>query len=161
MRVTYCEQWNDRLRAPAGERSEEEARRLDAAGELYSVVLGDPSSPDAEVQVYWKNSVLTVSFMDKSARRHVKYVFRKMDEKRLFLTDVTTWTYPEGARFIFEATRIEHILFQPDGYSHKRVDDKSSDNIEISEYRDVPVDANWEPVPEFGDWESVTRYQRD
>jgi hypothetical protein len=161
VQVTYCERWNDQLHAPVGERSADEARALDAAGKPYAVVIGDPSAPDAEVQVHWKNSLLAVSFIDEAGRTHLKYVFRKVDDQRLFLSEVTTWTYPQDARFKFEATKVENIFFQPDGYSRVRLNDKSSDNIEISEYRDVPVDSNWEPVPKFGEWSSVARYQRN
>jgi hypothetical protein len=29
------------------------------------------------------------------------------------------------------------------------------------EYTDVPVEANWEPIPRFGDYRSIARYERD
>lgn len=161
MQVTYCELWSDQLRAPVGEKTEDAARKLDAQGKPYSVVIGDPSAPDSQVQVHWKNSLLAVSFIDDAGRTNVKYVFKKMDAERLFLSEVSVWTYPDGARFKFEASKIENVLFKPDGYSRKRVDDKSSDDIETAEYTDVPVDSNWEPVPKFGEWESVIRYERN
>jgi hypothetical protein len=160
VQVTYCELWSGQLRAPVGQMSEEAARRLDSRGKPYNVVIGDPSAPDAEIQVRWKNSYLSVSFIDDAGRAYAKYVFRKADEQQLFLSEVTVWTYPEGARLKSEAARIENILFKPDGYSRKRVDDSSSDNIEISEYKDVSMDSNWEPVPRFGEWGSVIRYER-
>jgi hypothetical protein len=69
--------------------------------------------------------------------------------------------HPHPARFKFEAAKVENIFFQPYGYSHVRLNNKSSDNIEISEYRDVPVDSDWEPVPKFGEWRSAARYQRN
>jgi hypothetical protein len=161
LRVTYCELWSDQTRAPIGEMGEGAARKLDSQGKRYSVVIGDPASPDTEVTVHWQKSYLAVSFIDEQGRTHVQYVFTKVDEKRLFLSEVTIWTYPDGARFKFEANRIENILIKPDGYSRKRIDDKSSNNIEVSESTDVPVDSNWEPVPVFGEWDSVIRYERD
>ena len=31
----------------------------------------------------------------------------------------------------------------------------------IEEFMDVPLDINWEPVPVFGDYTSVTRVDRE
>lgn len=161
MQVTYCELWSAHLRAPVGQMSEQTARKLDSQGKPYNVVIGDPSAPDSEVQVRWKNAYLSVSFIDDAGRTHAKYDFRKTDEQRLFLSEVTVWTYPEGARLKSEAARVEDILFKPNGYSRKRVNDSSSDNIEISEYTDISMDSNWEPIPQFGEWDSVIRYERN
>jgi hypothetical protein len=161
MQVTYCELWSDQLRAPSEVMGAEQARARDAAGEPYCVVLGDASAPQAVIEVAWKNSYLGVSFIDEAGRTHTSYDFEKVDESRLFMTEVTVWTYPEGAQFKFEASVIESVEFQPDGYASRTVDDKSSDQVKETEYANVPVDTNWEPVPEFGHWESVARYDRD
>src|SRR5690606_16085557 len=32
---------------------------------------------------------------------------------------------------------------RPDGYLQTKVDDQDSDQVAVTEYRDVPVDANW------------------
>src|SRR5690606_34236790 len=44
---------------------------------------------------------------------------------------------------------------RPDGYLQTKVDDQDSDQVAVTEYRDVPVDANW--FPRFGEWESAVR----
>lgn len=161
MQVTYCELWSDQLRSPTDEMSEEQARTRDAKGEPYCVVLGDPAAPQAVLEVAWKNSYIGVSFIDEEGRTHTSYDFRKQDDGRLFMTEVTVWTYPEGAQFEFEASVIENVYFRPDGYARRTLDDRSSDQIKATEYADVPMDTNWEPVPEFGHWESIARYDRD
>lgn len=161
MQVTYCEVWSDQFRSPTDEMTEEAARARDKKGELYCVVLGSPTSPEAVLEVVWKNSYLGVEFIDDLGRTHTKYIFQKIESGKLFMTEVVIWTYPEGARFEFEAEVIESVFFRPDGYVRRTVDDNTSDRKEITEYADVPLDANWEPVPEFGYWESVARYDRE
>lgn len=161
MQVTYCELWSDQLRSPVDEMSVATARGRNSAGQHYCAVLGDPSSPKAVLNIAWENDYLGVSFIDSEGRTHTKYVFRKMDGNKLFMTEVTAWHYPEGAQFEFEADVIESAEFRPDGYASRTLDDSSSDQIQKTEYMDVPVDTNWEPVPEFGHWESVARYDRD
>lgn len=160
MRTTYCEQWSDELRSPSDELTEAAARERDARGEHYCVVLGDPATPSAIVDITWENGFVSVSFVDDEGRTHTSYIFRKMDDTRLFMTEVTTWHYPEGTRYEFEADVIESAEFRPDGYASRTVDDSSSDRITKSEYTDIPVDSNWEPIPAFGDWASVARYDR-
>jgi hypothetical protein len=32
--------------------------------------------------------------------------------------------------------------------------------IEEADYRDIDVSTHWEPVPEFGEWASITRFDR-
>ena len=161
MQVSYCELWSDRLRAPVGRLSEAAARRLDSRGQRYSFAIGDPSAPDVAGTVHWKKSCLAVSFIDKAGRKQVRYVFTMIDEHRLFLANVIAWAYPEGARFEFEATRIESILCKPSGYTRRKVEDKRSGTVGLAEYAGVPMDSNWEPVPRFGDWVSVIRYERN
>jgi hypothetical protein len=159
MKATYCEVWSDELRSPKDLMSEDEARRRDAKGESYCVVLGDTASPQAVIEVVPENSYLKVDFVDAEGRTHTSYGFDQVDESRLFLESVTTWSYPDGAQFEFDANKIQSFHFQPNGHTIQRVDDKSSDHIETEE-RVIPVDANWEPKPKFGDWKSIARYDR-
>lgn len=161
MQITYCEAWSDQLRSPTNVMGEPQARERDRRGEPYCVVLGNTASPEAILEVAWENAYLGVSFIDEEGRIHTKYIFRKMENGKLFLRDVTVWNYPEGAQFEFEADHIESVEFRPDGYASRTVDDSASDQIEKTEYTDVPVETNWEPVPEFGHWESVARYDRE
>jgi hypothetical protein len=161
VQVSYCELWSDRLRRPVGQLSEDAARQLDWRGQRYGFVVGDPFAPDLEVTVHWKKSCLTVSFIDDAGRKHVRYMFRLIDEHRLFLGNVIAWEYVEGARYEFEAARIESVLCKPSGYLRRKLEDKNSKTVQISEYTSVPVNSNWEPSPQFGDWGSVIRYERN
>lgn len=157
MRVAYCELWRTQ---PVGSMTEAAARKLDGQGEPYTVVVGDGVAPAAVIDVCWKNAYLGVSFKDLRGRTDLRYSFTRVDDQRLFLSDVTWWHYPEGARFEFEADRIESRTYRPDGYVSRRVDDTGADFIEISEHLDMPVEAHWERVPAFGRWAAVARYDR-
>lgn len=161
LQVTYCELWSNKLRSPTDVLTEAEARDRDARGEQYCVVLGDPGAPQAILDIAWVNSALRVSFVDEEGRSHTEYLFRKMENGKLFMHDATTWTYPEGSRRKSQASHIEEAQFRPDGYASRTIDDSSAGQIEKTEYTDVPVENNWEPMPEFGHWESVARYDRD
>jgi hypothetical protein len=159
--VTYCELWSGKLRSPTGVLTEAEARDRDARGELYCVVLGDPAAPRIILEVAWMNAALGVSFFDEEGRMHTEYLFGKTDTGKLFMHNVTTWSYPEGARSKSQASYIETAQFRPDGYASRTLENSSAGRIKKTEYTDVPMDANWEPIPEFGHWESVARYDRD
>lgn len=160
LQVTYCELWSGKVRSPTGVLTEAGARDRDAGGEQYCVVLGDPAAPQAILEIAWENSALSVSFVDEEGRTHTQYLFRTMDNGKLFMHDATTWTYPEGACRKSQASYIETAQFRPDGYASRAIDDSSAGRTEKTEYTDVPVETNWEPVPEFGHWESVARYDR-
>lgn len=160
MQITYCETWSSQLRSPADEMSADRARERDAKGQDYCVVLGDPSVPQAVLEVVWENDHIGVNFIDDEGRTHTAYSFTKTDG-RLFMTDVTVWSYEEGAEDMSGAHRIESVEFQPDGYACRTIDDDSLDHVKETEYKDVPVATNWEPLPEFGHWESIARFDRD
>ena len=161
MQVTYCALWSDQRRAPTDVMSEEQARGLDRLGEPYAVVLGEPTAPDAVVEVAWKNEHLGVLFIDGQGRVHSKYSFRRQRDSRLFLSGITMWTYSAEAQFEFEADVVERITFRQDGYVRREIDDAESADLQLTEYQDVPMESNWELVPRFGDWRSVARYDRD
>jgi len=126
------------------------------------VVLGDPTSPEKIIEVVWENDHVGVVFFDRLQRQAVHYSFRRIDDKTMFLTSITNWQYPDdNAKLINESCRIESIDYQSDGIVEHEVRDKQADEIRRTKYRDVNTDINWEPVPTFGDWASITRFERD
>jgi hypothetical protein len=161
MQVTYCELWSDEIRSPVNPMAVAVARDLNDKGAGYSAVIGNPSSPDVVLDVAWSNSFLAASFIDAQGRTHTKYSFNRIDDSRLFLSEVMVWTYSGDAKYEFEADVVETATFRTDGYVRREIDDADSQNIQVSEYSDVPVELNWEPVPRFGDWASVARYDRE
>jgi hypothetical protein len=160
MQATYCELWSDPIHEPAEPMSADLAQLLDRKGEPYAVALCMLASLDVLIEVDWQNSHLGVWFSDEEGRRDLHYAFTRVDDRRLFLSEATLWTYPDGAAFLFEASVVEAISFRVDGCVKQTIDDSSADSIKVFEYSGVPVHTNWEPVPTFGDWTSVARRDR-
>lgn len=161
-RVTYCERWNGTLHKPIGVMSMDEARQRNDAGELYSVALGDPTHPDAFIEINWTLNYLGVWFFDEKCRRVLKYVFERVNDDQMFMTELGTWEYPpEAGSGLNEASFIETVLYSQDGTVRHREKDKRASEVRTKDIRDVPVDINWETVPEFGQWDSVARHDRE
>jgi hypothetical protein len=162
MPVTYSRRWNFRRNRPIDPLTEDEARALDASGELYTAVLGDPAAPDQVIEVTRGNGHLGTVFFDKNQRQSVLFTFSRADDGKLFLREITRWQYPDDdARTISEATTIEKVGYEPDGIVHREVRDRAANQVTRTDYRDVNLDINWEPEPEFGDWASIARFERD
>ncbi|SDU33175.1 hypothetical protein [Jiangella alkaliphila] len=145
--------------------TEEEARVRDGAGEEYTAVLPPRTGTTFPVLVtpVWKTGVVAVTFLDDVGRKATEYTFMKKAEDRLFLTRVHLWTYPNdqpGLRLSDSASH-ETVHLREDGYVKRVVKNKVENVQETVEYDDVPVDANWEPIPSFGDYGSIARYERD
>lgn len=161
MQVTYCELWSSKRRKPTGEMGVDQARQRDTDGESYCVVLGDSSAPQAVIEVAPENKFIGVNFVDDEGRTHTALSFVNIGEGKFFMDEFVMWSYEPGAGNMSGANRIESLEYRPDGYLRRTIDDDSSDRIEVIEYKDVPVDVNWEPEPKFGNWASIARYDRD
>ena len=161
MQVSYCRRWNFRRDRPIDPLTEDEARRQDAAGELYTVVLGDPAGPEKIIEVVWENKHLGVIFFDRLQRQSIRYSFTRVDDDTMFLRSITNWKYDDDtAKTINESSRIEHIEYHQDGIVEHEVRDEQAGEIRTKKIRDVKLDINWEPIPTFGDWEYIARYDR-
>src|SRR5918998_5568452 len=123
-----------------------------AAGNGYPVL----------VPPVWKNDFVAVTFLDEAGRQYMEYSFTKKDEKRLFLGRVFIWTYPsdDPKLSLGDSVKREDIRYREDGYVKRIVIDETEAVKDTTEYPDVPVDDNWEPVPEFGDYRSLARKER-
>lgn len=71
------------------------------------------------------------------------------------------WDIPGGYVEPGEANYIETVLYGQDGVVRYREKDKLAGEVRNKSIRDVPLDINWERVPEFGNWDSVPRYDRE
>jgi hypothetical protein len=159
--VVFCERWHSTRHEPVGELSEAQARRRDSAGEPYLVVLGDKNRPDSLVEVNWSQEYLGTWFFDDKLRRYVSYAFRRISGTTLFLEQIMMWEYPDDAEDdLYTASKVTTFAYQEDGIAHEIIADSAADTEETISRSDVPLDINWEPVPEFGDWTRVSRWDR-
>ena len=160
--AVFCERWHDGEHRPSGVISESAARRRDARGQPYLVVLGDQRRPDALIEVNWSLDFLGTWFLDDKLRRNLKYSFARVDAKTLFLEQIILWEYPEDAvRDLDTATKITTLTYNQDGVVHEAIDDSVAGTVEVISRSDVALDINWEQVPKFGDWSRVARWDRE
>jgi hypothetical protein len=160
--AVYCERWHGREHRPVDVIGEAEARSRDGRGDPYVVVLGDQERPDAIVEVNWSLDYLGTWFLDDKLRRNLKYSFGRVDPKTMFLQQIMLWEYPEDAvRDLNTATKVTTLAYSQDGIVHEAIDDSVAGTEEVISRSDVPLDINWEKVPDFGDWSSVARWNRE
>ncbi|GAA4411123.1 hypothetical protein ACFQV2_11860 [Actinokineospora soli] len=163
--VNYCFKWNYADGAPGEPLTEAEARVKDGAGEEYTAIM-EPR-PGAQsptlVTVVWKTGVVVVTFLDDPGRKATEYTFMKKTGESLFLTRISIWTYPsaEPGLRLSDSSTHETITYREDGYVKRVIKNKAERTQETVEYTDVPVSTNWEPVPAFGDYRSIARFERD
>jgi hypothetical protein len=162
--IEYCHSWNSRRNRVGVALTEGEARARNASGEEFIAVLRSAGGGQPVlVTVSGETDVITVTFRDRHGRQNLKYWFGKVDgDERLFLRTVMFWEYPSDDPKLrqSEATKVEETAFRPDGYVKRVVIDSVEQEKETTEYNSVPVDGNWEPVPEFGDYWSIARRER-
>lgn len=160
MQVTYCRRWNFLYGGPIDPLTVEQARAADGTGDAYAVGIGDTSDPDVVLEVTWQNDYLGVWFFDKHGRQSIKYSFGRV-EGRLFLDEMTRWEYPSPeSRSLIDARLIETIFYSQDGTVRDEIIDKTAAQRRVTDRHSVDVSPNWEPAPEFGDWLSVSRFDR-
>jgi hypothetical protein len=112
--------------------------------------------------VNWSLGFLGTWFLDDKRRRNLNYSFARVDPKTLFLEEITLWEYPEDAvRDLDTATKVTTLSYQQDGVVHEAMDDSVAGTEEVISRSGVPLDINWEQVPEFGDWSRVARWNRE
>jgi hypothetical protein len=154
--VTYAARWSEPVGGPVDELDEDEAQRRHEAGELYTAILGDGMTPRAYVEVRLEKGFVGVHFLDDDGRNFATYLFGKQaDDDALFLERATWREYDEDG----ELVRGEAYFFKPDGTIHVESKDYVEREASRGDKRD-DVSGNWEPVPEFGRYESVTRLER-
>lgn len=162
--VEYTWKWNyleNRVGVPL---SEPEARLRHDNGEDYIALLG--RSPNTchpiLVTLSINHEYASTEFLDKHGRPYIKYHFRQKNKEMMFLETVHIWHYPDEDPDLSrkDSNANEKYTYRENGYA-KHVSINEDENVkETIEYTDVPVEMNWEPVPEFGDFKSIARWER-
>ncbi|THA74481.1 hypothetical protein E6R60_20330 [Streptomyces sp. A0642] len=161
MTWTYCEQWNELSEQPMNPLSIDEARSRHAAGELYTALPpfhGKPS-PALRVEIRRETGYAAVIFMDAYGRNELDYTFSVIDDS-LFLEQMFSYDYggSEERGGYADAESVESFTFAPDGVVWRTVESGAEATREGRQ--GVDVACNWEPFPEFGEYESLTRWDR-
>jgi hypothetical protein len=161
--VSYGERWNPMLGRPVDEIFPDEARRRYVDGPWFTAVIGNRARPESYIEIDPEKGFFGVHFLDTRGSVWLKYSFRRVDGRRLFLERVTRWLYPEdGQRHVnMDAVLVEKVHLRPDGTVERTTVDNRTGEGRKERLADVPMDASWEAVPEFGDFDSIARLDRD
>jgi hypothetical protein len=171
MRYIYCQHWDERQREPRGLLAEAEARCRYAGdvrepdnwftvavvgeeGEFEDVLMG-------VLEVLPYGDYIRTRIIDQLNRVVVVYHFKSNDE-RMFLQGIVHYTYADDSNYyrLSQSAVVDSLDFRAeDSYMEYRVDDHSQPTVEVREYRDVDLSANWEPLPAFGEWDKFVRYR--
>jgi hypothetical protein len=154
--VSYSKRWTSRRRSAVEPLDPDEARRRHEAGELYTAIIGDPDRPRAYVEVRPEAGFVSVHFLDDDRRDVMEYVFaRDGGDGDLFLEQVIRRELGDGG----EPQLVETHFFDRGGIVHVEKKDYAT---RMQESFDVEADVsgNWEPMPEFGRYESIARVER-
>jgi hypothetical protein len=153
--ITYGERWGANFKKLVHPTSPEKAKRAHDSRKLYAAAIGPPQSPWCVVTMNLELNYVGVTFLDQHVRSYLNYDFEERDD-RLFLMTATERFY-EGASD--KVLKGNICRFSPDG----KVVVKKTDVVQgftDSGERWIDVSDNWEPIPEFGQYESITRKGR-
>lgn len=158
---SYCKEWNYVTAKPIDAISEERARSRDAEGSQYAVLF-HTSSGDVErsLTIVWQNEYIGVDFLDEVGRPVLHYSFQVIRNNWMFLSQVTIHEWGQSGRWLSDSLSFETYHYKQDGTVAREVADQRAKRVARETRVDVPVDVHWEPVPEFGDWASIARYDR-
>jgi hypothetical protein len=154
----YAEGWSGRLILPIDEATARKRHRPGAEG-VYAVALGDPVKVVG--QVNRELHFVGVIFPDRLMRPSIDFSFYGKGE-RLFLRHIAEWQYAGDSEADRKATVGRDRTFGEDGslriatYNLVR-----KENLFETAQEPVDISTHWEPSPEFGDWASITRPDRD
>lgn len=162
MNYLYGVNWHDQLRKPIRPLTAAAAKRKFGSGPQLSVSAGPALEagvvPDFTLLVGAEGSSVAAVFYDASGTVTTRYDFSVPDggdHDRLFLHQVTLWSYPEGDRWfdLMHARATIIVQFRPDGWARRRFAQTGAPQAHVTEYVDVDVSQHWEDRPSFGDWD--------
>jgi len=159
MEINYCRQWSRHHKRFHEPLTEAEAREAHSNGKLYTAVLGNRERPYCFLELSAYRSV-SVNFLDAFQRIYLDYSFQEMNGRpnELFLSLACIREFfelsddPIRAPVCFFKTDgqlvIDHTEFNP-ATRVERI-------VEREELR-TDVSDHWEPYPEFGQYEGLSR----
>ncbi len=176
MHLVFGKLWNNDLLLMVDPVSEEDARAAYEKGAeimvaggrvpLSTVEAGSDDRPVDPEPATWSlyaeldRGYVEVEFFNAFGTREATYSFDRQDDGRLFLTEVGEYDFAERTMDTDDNdwTSVEEHAFAPDGTSSKVV--RTRTGVTMEEFTGTDVERNWEPVPAWGEWDSITRRQR-
>ncbi len=159
MEINYCTQWSRGRKRFHQPMTEAQARETHQKGKLYTAVLGDPQRPDCFLEFSAYRSV-AVEFLDALQRTYLNYSFQELEARpnELFLSMACIRELSEHSD---GSIRGPVCFFKPDGQlviHHTEYNPATrKDRIVAEEELRTDVSGHWEPYPEFGHYEGLSR----
>ena len=151
MTLTYSDGWDRHHNCPGEPWNAEKARKAHEARELYAVAIGPADQPTAYIE--FNIGYAGLALLDEMGREPMVYVFDEQEPGRLFLQEV------KSREFVGDTDEVEDATiygFYPEG---RMVIQECDVQTEMAVDREgmTDVSENWEPYPEFGEYESLLR----
>jgi hypothetical protein len=158
MSVTYCEQWSRHYSYPHTPLTQEQARKRHEKGKLYTALVGDPARPCCFLEFSEFRSVC-VEFLDGWLRSIRAYSFQEKRPGDLFLSAATLRQFAAGAA---NPHWGDIYYFDEDGRMviHRAEITPKATTIVSREETTTDVSHNWEPFPEFGQYQGLAAFDR-
>ncbi|MEV6661749.1 hypothetical protein [Nocardia fluminea] len=155
--------WDFQSNIPIDELSESEARERGEHGLLYCAgfEVGAALNSRRVLEINWGQDYLGVWFFDEAGRQSTRYAFDKVSPTEMFLSEVMVYSYA-GSEYAEppESESSVSIYYSQDGRLTEVTSSKAGAYNDIVEFDNISVESNYEPLPVFGDWGSVARYNR-
>lgn len=127
---------------------------------FYQVtILDNNNQPFANIVF---NDCAIVEFLNKDHRKFLSYTFHIVD-KKYFMDKVHYWEYIGDSMEYSKSVIVDELyLISPSGEIKTTVKNKSEDtwNVMEEKFTDIDVKFNWEPFPEFGQYENLAKMDR-
>ncbi len=157
--ISYGNLWNRSTHSFGESLTEDEARRRHEARERYAVLLEDDGRPVAALDLNFRPPVVDVFLLDEERRPAGQYKFVADPGGAGLWLEQTRRRQFEGPRDI---TSQESTWTRPNGLLRTEVRAKGQPTAEVIEATFDPDDHPElrEPMPEFGAYDSIARWER-
>ena len=158
MSIFYCQHWSRHEKQPINILDDQKACSLHNQNKFYTVIINNISTPKCFLEINLNESYIGVNFLDAYQRDYLVYSFQSKNNKILFLSRVIFRQYKNDANNIISG---EMLLYKTNGCVTRKVVDYLTNQTD-KEYRDnVDISLHWEAIPEFRNYLSISRINRD
>ncbi|TDE10152.1 hypothetical protein [Jiangella asiatica] len=157
--ISYGNLWNRSNNTVGESLPEDEARRRHADRERYCAVLEEDGRPVVALDINFRPPVVDVFFLDEQARAAGQYTFVAHPDGDGLWLEQTRQRRFVGPR---EMVAQDSTWTRPDGRLRNEVRAKNNPTVDVTEGRFDPAEHPElrEPMPEFGDYDSIARWER-
>jgi hypothetical protein len=108
------------------------------------------------MEVHLKLHFIGVNFLDDQLRCYLDYRFIEKSPGMLFLSEAIFTAYTPTTDTV---AKVQIVRFKTDGLATIEIDDRIA-GAHLSRTTHVDVSSNWESIPQFGHYETISRIER-